>query len=107
MRCLGAAVQRDNASLAYEGVPGAMIIGLRPEHLRFGSSGLNGRIAQIEPMGREILYVVDTDIGYLRVIEQGSAAPHGAREAVNIGFSPEHSLVFDATTARLVDMINR
>ncbi len=46
-------------------------LGLRPEHLTFGETGLPGKIAQIEPMGREVLYVVETGIGYIRLLEQG------------------------------------
>jgi inositol-phosphate transport system ATP-binding protein len=89
-------------TLAFEGPPGALILGLRPEHLNFADAGLNGRIAQIEPMGREILYVVETEIGYVRVLEHGSAAAHAAAEPVNIHFSPCHSLVFDTATERLI-----
>jgi inositol-phosphate transport system ATP-binding protein len=70
--------------------------------LNFADAGLSGRIAQIEPMGREILYVVDTDIGYVRVLEHGSAAAHTAGEPVNIDFSPGDSLVFDSATERLI-----
>jgi inositol-phosphate transport system ATP-binding protein len=81
---------------------GAVTIGLRPEHLRFGETGLPGRIAQIEPMGREILYVVETDVGYLRVLEHGSAAAHAAGNAVRIAFSPEDSLLFDTASERLL-----
>jgi inositol-phosphate transport system ATP-binding protein len=86
----------------FAGTPGAVTLGLRPEHLRFADSGLSGRIAQMEPMGREILYVVDTDVGYLRVLEHGSASAHTAGEPVNIGFSPEDSLVFDTPSERLL-----
>src|SRR5207253_10842641 len=42
----------------------------RSEHLRFAETGFSGRIAQTEPMGREILYVVETDLGHVRVLEQ-------------------------------------
>jgi inositol-phosphate transport system ATP-binding protein len=77
-------------------------VGLRPEHLRFTGSGLSGRIAQMEPMGREILYVVETDVGYLRVLEHGSVAAHAVGEPVRIGFSPDDSLVFDTASERLV-----
>jgi inositol-phosphate transport system ATP-binding protein len=91
-----------SVTLAFEGPPGAVILGLRPEHLHLAGAGLNGRIAQIEPMGREILYVVQTDIGYLRVLEHGSVAAHATGEPVNIGFSPDDSLVFDTTTERLI-----
>jgi inositol-phosphate transport system ATP-binding protein len=81
---------------------GAVKVGLRPEHLAFGGAGLKGQIAQIEPMGREILYVIDTDVGHLRVLEHGSSAAHAAGEAVRIGFAPEDSLVFDAASEKLL-----
>jgi inositol-phosphate transport system ATP-binding protein len=82
---------------------GEIRIGLRPEHLAFSGAGLPGRVAQIEPMGREILYVIETGVGHVRVLEHGSRAVHGAGEAVHIGFSPDHSLVFDATSERLLE----
>jgi inositol-phosphate transport system ATP-binding protein len=86
----------------FEGAPGAVTVGLRSEHLTFIGSGLSRRVAQLEPMGREILYVVDTDAGYLRVLEHCSVAAHAVGESVRIGFSPEDSLVFDVTTERPV-----
>jgi inositol-phosphate transport system ATP-binding protein len=89
-------------TLPFEGAPGLVTLGLRPEHLQFAGAGLNGRIAQTEPMGREILYVVETDLGHLRVLEHGSSAARAVGEPVNIGFSPEDSLVFDTTTERLI-----
>ena len=49
-------------------------------------------------MGREILYVVDTDIGYLRVLEHGSVAAHAVNEPVSIAFSPDDSLVIPRDT---------
>ena len=84
------------------GRAGGVTIGLRPEHLRFAATGLPGRIAQIEPMGREILYVVKTDVGHVRVLEHGSSAAHAAGEPVKIGFAPGDSLVFDTATERLM-----
>ena len=86
----------------FEGAPGAVTVGLRPEHLKFAGSGLSGRIAQMEPMGREILYVVETGVGYVRVLEHGSSAAHAVGEPVNIAFSPDYSLVFDTGSERLI-----
>ena len=80
---------------------GGVTIGLRPEHLRFDPTGLPGHIAQIEPMGREILYVVSTDVGDVRVLGHGSSAAHAAGEPVRVGFAPGQ-LVFDTTTERLM-----
>jgi inositol-phosphate transport system ATP-binding protein len=88
-----------SVAFPFEGAPGAVIVGLRPEHLTFTGPGLSRRVAQLEPMGREILYVVDTDAGYLRVLEHGSVAAHAVGEPVRIGFSPEDSLVFDVLTS--------
>jgi len=53
-------------------------------------------------MGREVLYVVSTDIGHVRVLEQGSTAGRGAGEVVNINFDEAHALVFDAGTEKLI-----
>ena len=91
-----------SVAFPFEGAPGAVTVGLRPEHLKFTGSGLSGRIAQLEPMGREILYVVDTNAGYLRVLEHGSIAAHAVGEPVRIGFSGDDSLVFDAASQALV-----
>ncbi|MCT7378639.1 ABC transporter ATP-binding protein [Chelativorans salis] len=85
-----------------EGIRGDVTIGLRPEHLKFAGDGLRGRIAEIEPMGREILYVVDTDVGHVRVLEHGSAAAHSAGEAVHIDFSPTEALLFRTSNEKLI-----
>jgi inositol-phosphate transport system ATP-binding protein len=54
-------------------------------------------------MGREVLYVVDTGIGYVRVLEQGSAAAYAIGAEVRIGFSAENSLVFDSADGKRLD----
>jgi inositol-phosphate transport system ATP-binding protein len=96
------AVSVKGARFPIAGASGAITIGLRPEHLSFAQAGLPGRVAQLEPMGREILYVVETDIGYVRVLGQGSSVSHPAGEAVRIGFDPSDSLVFDTASGRLI-----
>lgn len=93
----------DGLSLPIQGsVEGPIRIGLRPEHLSFAAGGVPGRVAQIEPMGREILYVVETGVGHLRVLEHGSSAAHAAGEAVAVAFAQDDSLVFDGSTERLL-----
>ena len=95
------AVQAGAVAFPADGVqPGEVTVGLRPEHLSFGAQGLAGRIAQVEPMGREVLYVVDTEVGEVRVLEHGSAASRGAGEPVHIGFAPDAALLFDNATER-------
>jgi inositol-phosphate transport system ATP-binding protein len=78
--------------------PGAVTVGLRPEHIVFGATGLAGRIIQIEPMGREILYVVDTAIGHVRMLEAGSTARHKVNQAVHLEFAETNTLVFDGAS---------
>jgi inositol-phosphate transport system ATP-binding protein len=95
-------VQVGSVAFPGEGISGDVVIGLRPEHLRLGDSGVAGRISQIEPMGREVLYVVETAIGDVRVLEQGSNAAHAIGTATWIGFAPADALVFDAASGKLV-----
>ena len=83
--------------------PGAVVVGLRPEHLAFSDTGLDGRITQIEPMGREILYVVDASIGTVRVLEAGSIAGHRIGEQVKLAFSEENTLIFRRDTGVRMD----
>jgi inositol-phosphate transport system ATP-binding protein len=83
---------------------GDVTVGIRPEHLTIGENGLPGRISQIEPMGREILYVVETGIGLVRVLEPGSIAAHRSGDQVNVGFAEDDTLVFSrASGERIVD----
>jgi hypothetical protein len=85
----------------FEGAPGAVTVGLRPEYPRFTGSGLSGRVAQLEPMGREILYVVDTVPDICGSSNTARSRPIPVGESVRIGFSPVDSLVFDAASQML------
>jgi inositol-phosphate transport system ATP-binding protein len=96
------AVRVGTVAFTATGAAGPVTIALRPEHLKFAASGLAGRIAQTEPMGREILYVVDTGAGRLRVLEHGSLPAHAHGETVAISFAPEDSLVFTTESERLI-----
>lgn len=83
---------------------GDVTAGIRPEHLTIGDNGMPGRISQIEPMGREILYVVETGIGQIRALEPGSTVAHRSGDQVNIGFAEDNTLVFSqARGERIVD----
>ena len=61
-----------------EGAGGEVVLGVRPEHVRFGENGLAGRIDQAEPMGRETLYLVETAMGAVRVLEGGAGVRFAA-----------------------------
>ncbi|MEX0852857.1 MAG: ABC transporter ATP-binding protein [Bauldia sp.] len=101
-RAADGAIAVGSVVLPSSGASGQVTIGLRPEHLMIGETGLAGRIGQIEPMGREILYVVETDIGYVRLLEQGSNVAHAIGQPVKIGFLPSNALVFDTATEKLI-----
>jgi inositol-phosphate transport system ATP-binding protein len=93
----------DGSSLPYRGdASGPVVFGLRPEALRFEASGLAGRIAEVEPMGRETLYLVESELGTLRVLEAGSSARHGFGDAVAVAFDAEATLIFDQASERLL-----
>ncbi|MEM7020987.1 MAG: ABC transporter ATP-binding protein [Pseudomonadota bacterium] len=97
----GDQLQVHDAALPYQGQDsGAVVLGLRPETLRFEDQGLGGRITEVEPMGRETLYLVASDLGELRVLEAGSVARHGIGEAVSLGFDPDATMMFDRSTER-------
>ncbi len=80
----------------------SVAIGMRPEHLSFGDRGIPGEIVQLEPMGREILYVCQTPLGLVRVLEAGAMASHRTGTQTHIKFDAENTLVFDSKTERLI-----
>ena len=74
---------------------GRVTLGIRPEYFRVGDSGLVARVDQIEPMGRETLYMMETPLGATRVLDTGTAVKHAIGEEVRIDFDPEATLLFD------------
>ncbi len=82
---------------------GPFSIGLRPEHLEFGDSGVPARVIQTEPMGREILYVAESPLGLIRVLESGSQVNHRIGEETRIAFDPSNTLLFEEATGRRLD----
>ena len=92
-------------SLALEGEPasGEVVFGIRPEDLHFtAEGGVECRIEQIEPMGRETLYVADSPLGTLRVLEGGSGTRHAPGDALRVGFDPVHVLLFERGRETLI-----
>ena len=84
--------------LALEGelASGEVTLGIRPEDLHFmAAGGVACRIEQIEPMGRETLYVADSPMGRLRVLESGVGTRHAPGENLRVGFHSEHALLFE------------
>jgi inositol-phosphate transport system ATP-binding protein len=92
-----------SARLSYAGqAEGPVVVGIRPEALRFEAGGLAARIAEIEPMGRETLYLVDSELGQLRVLEAGSVVRHRHGDPVALRFDGASTLIFDKASERLI-----
>src|SRR5262249_13655887 len=96
------AVHVGPVAFPFTGEPGPVTIALRPELLVIAASGLKGWIVQTEPMGREVLYIVETDVGLIRVLEHGSSTAHAIGERIHICFSPGDALVFSTASERLI-----
>ncbi len=85
------------------GIEGPVVLGLRPEALRFAASGLAARIAEVEPMGRETLYLVESKLGPLRVLEAGSTVRHRLGDRVALAFDGASTMLFDQASERLIE----
>ena len=81
----------------------SVAVGLRPEHLYFADSGIPATIVQLEPMGREILYVCETPLGLVRVLETAASASHSIGTKTHFGFDKENTLVFDSASEKLLE----
>jgi inositol-phosphate transport system ATP-binding protein len=53
-------------------------------------------------MGRETLYLVDSELGQLRVLEAGSAVRHRHGDPVALRFDGASTLIFDQASERLI-----
>ncbi len=93
-----------DGALAVDNAPaGPVTLGLRPEHLSFSDAGIAGQVRQIEPMGREILYVADTPLGLIRVLEAGSRATRKIGSDVRISLEQDSALLFSDNNERLIE----
>jgi inositol-phosphate transport system ATP-binding protein len=95
------AFSTEGRALSIEGAAeGAVILGVRPEAVVLGTGPLDGRVEQVEPMGRETLYVLDTPLGTLRALEPGTQRRHAPGDRLPLGFAPGDTLLFDAASER-------
>ncbi|MBO0664211.1 ABC transporter ATP-binding protein [Jiella sp. MQZ9-1] len=86
---------------------GRITLGLRPEDLRLGAPGQGGlpaRVVTVEPLGREVLYGVETAIGRLHVLAMAGDAVPPAGEPAAVQIDAAHSLLFDAGGRRIPNL---
>jgi sn-glycerol 3-phosphate transport system ATP-binding protein len=81
---------------------GAVIVGVRPEHLVLGGGALTLVVDLVEPLGSETLVHGRVDGAAVTVKAAGAVMP---AETVTIGFQSEHVHVFDAATGKRVDAV--
>ncbi|NJO36934.1 MAG: ABC transporter ATP-binding protein [Rhizobiales bacterium] len=101
----GGALNIGDTVLACRGANGThnVTLGVRPEALRFAEAGIEGRITEIEPMGRETLYFIDSALGPMRLLEAGADVHHSVGEAVHLQFDEADTILFDRETERRID----
>lgn len=89
-------LQVDGLSLPLSGggPSGSVVAGIRPEHIVFSEHGIEACIEQVEPMGRETLYVLDTPLGALNLLATGAVCAPGERK--KISWRADTTLLFDA-----------
>jgi inositol-phosphate transport system ATP-binding protein len=83
------------------GVTGPVVVGIRPEAITLGHGPIGGRVVDREPHGRETLYLVESEVGPLRVVEPGAKARLAPGETVRLGW--QASLLFDAASGRRLE----
>jgi multiple sugar transport system ATP-binding protein len=81
--------------------PGAVTLGIRPEHLALEASpesaAISGRVEVREPIGSELYLYVETEAGQL-VVRAPAHAPVRVGEAVTLHVRPAHVHLFDGVT---------
>jgi multiple sugar transport system ATP-binding protein len=92
------------ASRVPEGLPGEVILGVRPEHAHLWSDGeglvgpVPGRVEYVEMLGRETLVGVETDGDQRFTVLTDAASPLRAGDHVRFGVEPGHLYLFDVAT---------
>ncbi|HVZ14720.1 MAG TPA: ABC transporter ATP-binding protein [Bauldia sp.] len=96
-----AGVSVGEASLALSGkAAGPVTLGIRPENITVGGP-LPADVVQIEPMGREVLYLLRTTMGEIKALEAGTVARWHIGERPGITFQPDATLLFDEAGRRV------
>jgi multiple sugar transport system ATP-binding protein len=91
-----AELPKDRAWMLERLIGGEALMGIRPEHITLSVTGeagsLKGKIENIEPLGRELLYHVHTGVG--NVVVLSSEEELRVQDAVHLLFNPAHIHLF-------------
>ncbi|AYM83382.1 ABC transporter ATP-binding protein [Agrobacterium tumefaciens] len=86
---------------------GEITFGLRPEDITLtepAEAWLEGAVATVEPMGREVFYSIDTPAGVIHALEYGETIRHAPGERVGVSCKSGLTLVFDAAGNRIAGL---
>lgn len=78
-----------------------LTLGLRPESIQLGSGTIQATIRDIEAMGREMLYHIESELGVLRVLEASSHARFARGDSTTLQWQQDDALYFDAEGKRI------
>ena len=81
----------------------AKTLGLRPEALYPDETGLPAQVTHLEPMGREILTTVQTQLGHLRFLEPGTQPRWQVGDSLYLKHKKADTVLFDETGTRIQD----
>ncbi|KKB76965.1 ABC transporter [Devosia soli] len=78
-------------------------VGIRPEHLQLGSSGISGQVSFVEPTGGQTFVTVDVS-GQPVVVTVSGEETINPGESLNIITNPRQTYVFDSRTGERVSL---
>jgi inositol-phosphate transport system ATP-binding protein len=86
-----------------EGQEGEVVVGIRPENIRLdgGIGRLHGTVVEVEPMGRETLYLLESELGQIRALDPGSDQRFETDDRVAFDTVEDGFLLFDKASGRL------
>ncbi|MDB5874862.1 MAG: carbohydrate transporter ATP-binding protein family [Ramlibacter sp.] len=99
--------RRNIAVPATEAAAAAVVLGVRPEHVRLlgaDQGALGGRVQHVEYFGSHWVAEVQTEAGPVKVLADKSARPV-LEERVGLDFDTRHVVLFDAATELLLPSV--
>jgi inositol-phosphate transport system ATP-binding protein len=102
----GGAVRIAGATIASTGRDGSVTVGIRPEHVVVDpheGQGQPAEVIQVEPMGRETLYVLETPLGIVRALATQSEQSRATGDRVDIRLPVDRLLLFDRISGRRIE----
>jgi inositol-phosphate transport system ATP-binding protein len=84
---------------AFEGL---LTLGIRPENIRFTEQGIKAKVKQLETMGRETLYFLESSLGELRVLIPESLPQWKQGNELCFQFDGDSCRFFDTESQQLI-----